>query len=131
MMHSTIKRLYRSVRSPDLSGLTPAARTESIARIQTEAQAKGDMTLARIIQINERVARKHGCSPEPFSPQERAIVVRYLEALPEPMRTYYARFRQEGTPVKQIADEMGVEVEVVRNAIAKVYADLAAHLMQR
>jgi RNA polymerase sigma-70 factor (ECF subfamily) len=73
-------------------------------------------------EVDERPSAEAGL----IAREQLAILQRALDALPERTRTIFRRFRLDGEPQRQIADDLGVSVSAVEKHLTRAYEVIAA-----
>lgn len=63
---------------------------------------------------------------EMIAREQLAIMQRTLSALPERTRVIFRRFRVDGEPQRQIAEDIGISVSAVEKHLARAYEAIAA-----
>jgi len=73
-------------------------------------------------ELDERPSAEAGL----IAREQLAALQRALDALPERTRTIFRRFRLDGEPQKQIAEDLGVSVSAIEKHLTRAYEAIAA-----
>lgn len=108
--------LYRTANSHFLDHRRAAGR-----RVQRE----GDWVDAHTGEDRE-LDERPSAETQLIANQQVAILQLVLDGLPERTRTIFRRFRVEGEPQRQIAEDIGISVSAVEKHLARAYESIAA-----